>query len=122
GRGRAGDYYARVVGRGGLAALGVDSFSARGVRRTGDDQNRVAQMKSNADAFAGHRWLSAQTWVDPKRIIVMGMSRGGEAAYSAALDVLRRRMRGGNATFAAHIAIAMGSCNFPQPAVRTTGG
>ena len=115
-------YYARVLVREGIAALVVDSFSPRGVRRTADDQNRVAQSKSNADAFAGHRWLSAQTWVEPNKIIVMGMSRGGEAAYSAALEVLRKRMQVGNATFAAHIAIAMGSCNFPQRDVRTTGG
>jgi dienelactone hydrolase len=115
-------YYARLLGREGMAALVVDSFTPRGVRRTGDDQNRVAQAKSNADAFAGHRWLSAQSWVDTKRIIVMGMSRGGEAAYLAALDVLRKRMQVGDATFAAHIAIAMGSCNFPQRDVRTTGG
>jgi dienelactone hydrolase len=115
-------YYARVLAREGMAALVVDSFSSRGVRRTADDQNRVAQSKSNADAFAGRRWLSAQTWVDPGKIIVMGMSRGGEAAYSAALDVLRKRMQVGKETFAAHIAIAMGSCNFPQRDVRTTGG
>lgn len=120
--GRTEHYYARVLAREGMAALVVDSFSARGVRRTGDDQNRVSQTKSNADAFAGHRWLSAQNWVDPKKIIVMGMSRGGEAAYSAALEVLRNRMQVGNTTFAAHIAIAMGSCNFPQRDVRTTGG
>src|SRR6478672_2850248 len=88
-------YYARVLVREGMAALVVDSFSSRGVRHTADDQNRVAQSKSNADAFAGRRWLAAQTWVDSEKIIVMGMSRGGEAAYSAALDVLRKRMQVG---------------------------
>lgn len=115
-------YYARVLARNGMAALVVDSFAARGVKRTGDDQNRVAQQKSNADAFAGHSWLSAQQWVDPRRIIALGMSRGGEAAYSAALEVLRRRMKVGVASFAAHVAIAPGSCNFPQRDVRTAGG
>jgi TPR repeat protein len=115
-------YYAQVLARNGMAALVVDSFTARGVKRTGDDQNRVAQQKSNADAFAGHRWLSAQTWVDPNRIIVLGMSRGGEAAYSAALEVLRKRMQVGDTTFAAHVAIAPGSCNFPQRDARTVGG
>ncbi|MFZ4809525.1 MAG: dienelactone hydrolase family protein [Hyphomicrobiaceae bacterium] len=115
-------YYARVLSREGIAALVVDSFSPRGVRRTGDDQNRVAQSKSNSDAFAGHRWLSSQNWVDPQKIIVLGMSRGGEAAYSAALDGLRKRMEVGKATFAAHVAIAIGGCNFPQRDVRTTGG
>jgi dienelactone hydrolase len=70
-------FYARALARQGMAALVVDSFTARNVRRTGDDQNRVAQSKSNADAFAGHRWLAAQPWVDTDRIVVMGMSRGG---------------------------------------------
>ena len=115
-------YYARTLARNGMAALVVDSFTPRRVRRTGDDQNRVAQGKSNADAFAGYRWLAAQHWVDTRRIVVMGMSRGGEAAYSAALEVLRKRMGVGGITFAAHIAVAPGSCNFPQRDVRTTGG
>lgn len=115
-------YYAQVLARNGMAALVVDSFTARGVKRTGDDQNRVAQQKSNADAFAGHRWLLQQPWVEAGRVIVLGMSRGGEAAYSAALEVLRKRMQVGDATFAAHVAIAPGSCNFPQRDVRTVGG
>jgi len=74
-------FYARTLAGQGMAALVVDSFTPRNVRRTGDDQNHVAQTKSNADAFAGHRWLAAQPWVDADRIVVMGMSRGGEAAY-----------------------------------------
>lgn len=115
-------YYARVLAKAGMATLVVDSFGPRGVRRTGDDQNRVQQYTSNADAFAGHRWLAAQPWVDTTRIIVLGMSRGGEAAYSAALEGLRKRMQVGDAKFAAHVAIAPGSCNFPQRDVRTTGG
>ena len=115
-------YYARVLAGAGMAALVVDSFGPRGVRRTGDDQNRVQQYTSNADAFAGHRWFAAQPWVDTTRIIVLGMSRGGEAAYSAANEALRRRMQVGEAKFAAHVAIAPGSCNFQQRDVRTTGG
>lgn len=112
-------YYARVLAGQGMAALIVDSFTSRGVRRTGDDQNRVPQVKSNADAFAGHRWLSMQSWVDPTRIVVMGMSRGGEAAYSAALEVLRQRMGVVDKAFAAHVALSPGSCNFPQRDART---
>ena len=51
----------------------------------------------------------------------MGMSRGGEAAYSVALAAMRRRMRATDIRFAAHIVIAPGGCNFPQRDVRTTG-
>ena len=114
-------HYARLLARNGMAGLVVDSFTARGVRRTADDQSRVSQDKSNADAFAGYRWLMAQPWVDASRIIVLGMSRGGEAAYSAAVEVLRKRMEASDTKFAAHVAIAPGSCNFQLRDPRTTG-
>ena len=114
-------HYARVLARNGMAGLVVDSFTARGVRRTADDQSRVAQEKSNADAFAGYRWLVAQPWVDASRIVVLGMSRGGEAAYSAAVEVLRKRAGATDTKFAAHVAIAPGSCNFQLREPRTTG-
>jgi hypothetical protein len=71
-------HYARLLAAHGMAALVVDSFMPRGVRRTSDDQSRVSQDKSDADAVAGFRWLAAQPWVDASRIIVMGMSRGAE--------------------------------------------
>ena len=89
-------YYARVLAEEGMAALVVDSSRHAACAAPGNDQNRVAQSKSNADAFAGHRWLADQPWVDARRIIVMGMSRGGEAASPAALKVLRKRMRVGD--------------------------
>ena len=114
-------YYARVLARYGIAALVVDSFRPRGVRRTGDDQNRVAQTRSNADAIAGFRWLAGQSWVDPSRIIVLGMSRGGEAAYSAALEVLRRHYEASDIRFAAHVSISPGGCNLQQRDAQTTG-
>jgi dienelactone hydrolase/N-formylglutamate amidohydrolase len=114
-------YYARLLARHGMAGLVVDSFTARRVRRTADDQSRVSQDKSNADAFAGYRWLTAQPWADASRIIVLGMSRGGEAAYSAAIEGLRKRMEASDTKFAAHVAIAPGSCNFQLRDPRTTG-
>jgi dienelactone hydrolase len=113
-------YYARTLAKHGMATLVVDSFRPRGVRRTGDDQRRVSQEKSNADAIAGYRWLAGQDWIDASRIIVLGMSRGGEAAYSAALEGLLRRLRASDIRFAAHVSIAPGGCNFQQRDVRTT--
>ena len=104
-------YYAHVLARHGIAALVVDSFAPRGVRRTADNQNRIPQSASNADAIAGFRWLAGKSW-DPSRIIVLGMSRGGEAAYSAALEGLRRRLQATDVHFAAHVAITPGSCMF----------
>jgi dienelactone hydrolase len=108
-------YYAHVLARHVLAALLVGSFAPHGVRRTADNQNRVPQSASNADAIAGFRWLAGQSG-DPSRIIVLGMSRGGEAAYSSALEGLRRRSQATDVHFAAHVAITPGSCNFAMNA------
>jgi TPR repeat protein/dienelactone hydrolase len=114
-------HYARLLVRAGMAAFVVDSFGPRGVRETGTDQNRVPQMRSNADAVAGFRFLAAQPFVDPQRIVVMGMSRGGEAALANALSELRPALRSSDIRFAAHIAIATGGCNIPRRDARTTG-
>jgi dienelactone hydrolase len=114
-------HYARAFAREGMASLVVDSFVPRGVRRTGDDQSRVWQIQSDADAVAGFRWLAAQPWVDPKRIIVIGMSRGGTAALHAALEQYRGPLRATDVRFAAHVAIATGGCTSQAQDAKTTG-
>lgn len=114
-------HYARVLAAAGIAALVIDSFTPRGVLGTGDDQNRVPQSRSNADAVAGFRWLAAQGWVDSSRIAVMGMSRGGEAAQAVALEQFRRGLAATDIRFAAHVAITPGGCNLQPRDTATTG-
>ena len=114
-------HYARALVLHGVAVLVIDSFMPRGARRTTDDQSRVPQQKSDADAVAGFRWLAAQPWVDPSRIIVLGMSRGGEAALKNALEVSRRWLRAEDIRFAAHVAIVPGGCQIQIEDARTTG-
>jgi dienelactone hydrolase len=114
-------YYAQLLASNGIAALVVDSFTPRGARQTTDDQSRVWAEQSDADAAAGFRWLTAQPWVDSKRIFVMGMSRGGEAAITMAVEFHRMRLMTTDALFAAHIAITPGGCNFQAQDAKTTG-
>lgn len=114
-------FYGRLLASQGVAALVVDSFTPRGVRKTTDDQSRVWQSQSDADAAAGYRWLAGQPWVDAARIIVLGMSRGGSAALSAALGSPRQRLKMTDTHFAAHVAIATGGCNIQAADARTTG-
>lgn len=114
-------YYGRLLAAQGLAALVVDSFMPRGVRRTTDDQSRVWQSQSDADAAGAFHWLAAQPWVDPDRIIVLGMSRGGQAALHMAIETERKRLRTTDVRFAAHVAIATGGCSAQAQDARTTG-
>lgn len=113
-------FYARLLASHGMAALVVDSFTPRGIRNTVADQSQLWAVQSAADAAAGFRWLSSQPWVDPARIIVLGMSKGGIAALTTAVEADRRLFGITDIRFAAHVSIAP-ACGFQNQDARTTG-
>src|SRR5258708_32201196 len=67
-------YYAQALNDAGAAALIVDSFTGRGVRRTVADQSLVSAAQMEGDAFAALALLRADPRIDPDRIGVMGVS------------------------------------------------
>jgi dienelactone hydrolase len=77
-------------------------------------------MQSIADAVAGYQWLASQPFVDPARIIVMGMSKGAAVAVDTAAVASRQLFGATEARFAAHVAIASG-CEFQNQDAKTTG-
>ncbi len=113
-------YYARVLASHGVAALVVDSYLPRGVVDTVADQSRVWASRHYSDAPAAFRWLARQPYVDPARIVVMGLSRGGKAALDMAIEDDRKHLLATDVRFAAHVAIAPG-CNWQQRNARSTG-
>src|SRR5689334_12961827 len=50
-------FYAQALNAAGVAALIVDSFTGRGVRRTVADQSLVSTAQMEGDAFAALAWL-----------------------------------------------------------------
>ena len=60
-------YYARALNDAGTAALIVDSFTGRGVRRTVADQSLVSAAQMEGDAFAALAVLRADPRIDPER-------------------------------------------------------
>ncbi|WP_421997621.1 dienelactone hydrolase family protein [Reyranella sp.] len=102
-------YYAQALNDAGVAALIVDSFTSRGVRRTVADQSLVSAAQMEGDAFAALALLRDDPRIDPARIGIMGVSKGGGAALNAAITV-RRRWRGDfGALFDLHVAICPGA-------------
>ena len=87
-------YYAQALNEVGIAALIVDSFTGRGVRRTVADQTLVSAAQMEGDAFAALALLRADPRIDAGRIGLMGVSKGGGAALNAAIAVRRRGRRG----------------------------
>lgn len=94
----------------GIAAFVIDIFGPRGVKSTGEDQSQVPFAADTADAFAALRMLASHPRIDPKRVAVMGFSRGGITAIRSGVQ----RIAGGSAPpdlrFAAHIAMYSGGC------------
>ncbi|MEM7123415.1 MAG: dienelactone hydrolase family protein [Pseudomonadota bacterium] len=95
-------FYAELLRDAGYAAFVVDSFGARGVTRTVDDQTLVTEASILADAFAARRALAADPRIDGDSIALVGFSKGGIAALYGALETIRAAYGGDR--FAAHAA------------------
>jgi dienelactone hydrolase len=102
-------FYALALNQAGIAALVVDSFSGRGVRRTVADQSLVSAAQMEGDAFAALALMRADPRIDARRIGVMGVSKGGGAALSTAIAVRQRWRRGFPHLFDLHVAICPGA-------------
>ena len=102
-------YYAQALNDAGCAALIVDSFTGRGVRRTVADQSLVSAAQMEGDAFAALALLRADPRIDPDRIGVMGVSKGGGATLNTAIAVRRRWREGFPHLFDLHVAICPGA-------------
>ena len=102
-------FYAQALNEAGIAALIVDSFAGRGVRRTVADQTLVSAAQMEGDAFAALALLRGDSRIDSDRIGIMGVSKGAGAALNAAIAV-RQRWRGDFPhLFDLHVAICPGA-------------
>ncbi|MEQ8354017.1 MAG: dienelactone hydrolase family protein [Kiloniellaceae bacterium] len=96
--------YAKRLTAQGIAVLAVDSFSARDVSHTVRDQTLVSTASMLSDAYGALSRLSADPRIDPRRIGVMGFSKGGIAALYAAYRPVQRQAAPDGRRFALHIA------------------
>jgi dienelactone hydrolase len=69
----------------GVATFAIDAFSARGIVQTSTDQALLGRLAMTYDAYRALEVLEKHPRIDPKRIAVMGFSRGGQAALYAAV-------------------------------------
>jgi dienelactone hydrolase len=87
----------------GLATFVTDSFTARGIQSTSADQALLGRLNMVLDAYRALGVLAAHPRIDPARVVVMGFSRGGQAALYASLKRFERIHGPEGATFAAYL-------------------
>ena len=88
----------------GVATFVIDSFTARGIVNTNYDQAQLGRLAMILDAYRALDLLAKHPRVDPKRIVLMGFSRGGQAALYASMKRFQRMHALPGHEFAAYIA------------------
>jgi dienelactone hydrolase len=100
----------------GFATLGIQTFVGRGIGGgVSTNQGEVSFLAAPVDALYALRYLRTRPDVDPKRICVIGHSRGGQAAFNFLYFKSFHQLAGvGEEPFACNISINTGGHYRPE--------
>jgi dienelactone hydrolase len=87
----------------GISTFVIDGFTGRGLTSVTQDQARLGRLNFIVDIYRSLDILAKHPRVDPDRIVLMGFSRGGQAALYASLDRFNKLWNKSGAEFAAYI-------------------
>jgi dienelactone hydrolase len=87
----------------GISTFVIDGFSGRGLTAVSTDQAKLGRLNFIVDIYRALDILAHHPRVDPERIVLMGFSRGGQAALYASLDRFRKLWNKSGAEFAGYI-------------------
>ena len=87
----------------GISTFVIDGFSGRGLTVVGPNQALLGRLNLIVDIYRSLDILAKHPRVDPDRIVLMGFSRGGQAALYASLDRFNRLWNKSGVQFAGYI-------------------
>jgi dienelactone hydrolase len=87
----------------GISTFVIDGFTGRGLTSVTQDQARLGRLNFIVDIYRSLDILAKHPRVDPDRIVLMGFSRGGQAALYASLNRFNKLWNKSGAEFAAYI-------------------
>jgi dienelactone hydrolase len=88
----------------GVATFVIDSFTARGIVSTVNDQSQLGRLTAIVDAYRALDLLARHPRIDPARVALMGFSRGGQAALYAGVKRFQHMHGPAGREFAAYVA------------------
>lgn len=97
------EMWARLLNAQGISTFAVDGFTGRGLVSTSADQARLGRLNLIIDLYRSLEILAKHPRVDPQRIVLMGFSRGGQAAFYASLARFHTLWNRSGAEFAGYI-------------------
>ena len=87
----------------GISSFALDGFTGRGLVRTSDNQALLGRLNFILDIYRALDILAKHPRVDPERIVLMGFSRGGQAALYASLRRFHKMWNKSGVQFAGYI-------------------
>ena len=95
--------WSRTFNAMGISTFVIDGFSGRGITATSTNQAQLGRLNLIMDIYHGLEVLAKHPRVDPERIVLMGFSRGGQAALYASLERFHKRWNRSGLQFAAYL-------------------
>jgi dienelactone hydrolase len=87
----------------GISTFVIDGFSGRGLTAVGPNQALLGRLNLIVDIYRSLEILAKHPRVDPERIVLMGFSRGGQAALYASLGRFNKLWNKSGVQFAGYI-------------------
>ena len=92
----------------GISTFVIDGFSGRGLTAVGPNQALLGRLNFIVDIYRALEILARHPRVDPERIVLMGFSRGGQAALYASLNAFNKLWNKSGAQFAGLYSVLSG--------------
>src|SRR5262249_54733021 len=89
----------------GIATFVIDAYSGRDIHNNATEQAQVGALAMMVDSYRVLDMLAKHERIDPKRVAIMGFSKGSVAALYSATERFRKAYAGENLGFAAHIGM-----------------
>jgi dienelactone hydrolase len=109
------EMWAREFNAIGIGSFAIDGFTGRGLTQTSTNQALLGRLNFILDIYRGLDVLAKHPRVDPQRIVLMGFSRGGQAALYASLKRFHQLWNKSGVEFAGYIPF------YPDCATSFTG-
>jgi dienelactone hydrolase len=87
----------------GISTFVIDGFTGRGLTAVSSNQALLGRLNLIVDIYRALDILAKHPRVDPERIVLMGFSRGGQAALYASLDRFNKLWNKSGVQFAGYI-------------------
>jgi len=87
----------------GYATFSLDGFTGRGLTAVGPNQALLGRLNLILDSYRAMEILAKHPRLDSNKFVMMGFSRGGQAALFASVERFNQQWNKSGTVFAAHI-------------------